>query len=54
MKQRTQADDLKDQIKLLDLKLRWEVFHSPNFVTKKQKEIYDEICELRSILYNIM
>ena len=52
-KNRTQADDLKDQIKLLDLKLRWEIFQSPNFVTKKQKEIYDELSEKKSILWNI-
>ena len=38
MKQRTQADDLKDQIKLLDLKLRWEVFHSLTSLQKNKKK----------------
>jgi hypothetical protein len=50
MKQRTQADDLKDQIKLLELDL--------NSVNSKTCPIYcyelkQEIMELRSILFNI-
>lgn len=42
---RTQADDLKDQIKELELELRAS--------EQTSSEIEQEIMELRSILYNI-
>ena len=45
MKQRTQADDLKDQIKLLKKELQAS--------EQTSSEIEQEIMELRSILYNI-
>jgi|TARA_R100000482_G_C5082791_1_gene126946 hypothetical protein len=48
MKQRTQADDLKNQIKKLELAL-WYCSDST-----KQKELENKIMEAKSILYNIM
>ena len=45
---RTQADDLKSEIKKLELALYYT--SDP----KKFKEIENKICEARSILYNIM
>ena len=50
MKQRTQADDLKDQIKLLELDLNSV---NPKLVPSYCYEIEQEIMELKSILYNI-
>jgi len=47
MKQRTQADDLKHQIRKLELAL-WYCSDSA-----KQKELENKIMEARSILYNI-
>jgi len=45
---RTQADDLRSEIKKLELALYYTT--DP----KKFKEIENKICEARSILYNIM
>ena len=45
---RTQADDLRSDIKKLELALYYT--SDP----KKFKEIENKICEARSILYNIM
>jgi len=45
---RTQADDLKSYIKKLELSLYYT--SDP----KKTKWIENQICEARSILYNIM